>query len=140
VMAAITSVSRVHRLLSAMVDTTLRPLDLTFARFEALGLLYFSPTGGMPLGKMSERLQVHPATVTSVVDRLEKQGLVRRVRPDGDRRVVLAEILPAGRAVMEKATDVVVNEVFPKLPWSKSEQRAVIKLLAQVRRLTGDFD
>jgi hypothetical protein len=53
---------------------------------------------------------------------------------------VLAEILPAGRAVMEKATDVVVNEVFPKLPWSKSEQRAVIKLLAQVRRLTGDFD
>jgi DNA-binding MarR family transcriptional regulator len=133
-MSAISSIVRVERLLTAMVDNALRPLDLTFARYEALAALFFSPAGSLPLGKMSERLQVHPATITSIVDRLEQQGLVRRTRPDGDRRVVLAEILPDGTALVEKATDVVVSDVFPQVPWSDDDINGLAQVLLEFRR------
>jgi DNA-binding MarR family transcriptional regulator len=139
-MSAVSSVVRVERLLTAMVDAALRPLDLTFARYEALAALYFSPDGGMPLGKMSELLQVHPATITSIVDRLEQQQLVRRTRPDGDRRVVLAEILPDGRTLVEQATDVVVTDVFPKLPWTEDEVSSLAESLHKVRQTFGKVD
>ncbi len=139
-MVAITSVVRGGQLLSSLVDTALRPLDLTFARYEALVLLYFSRHGNLPLGKMSERLQVHPTSITSIVDRLEKQGLVRRTRTEGDRRMVLAEILPAGRAVVEKATELVVNNAFSKVTWSKSELQTLFKVMAHLRRNFGDFE
>ena len=136
-MSAVSSIVRVERLLTAMVDTALRPLDLTFARYEALAALYFSPDGRMPLGKMSERLEVHPATITSIVDRLEQQELVRRTRPDGDRRVVLAEILPDGRALVEQATDVVVKDVFPQLPWTDGDVRGLAEMLDKFREAFG---
>lgn len=139
-MAAITSIVRAQRLLSGMVDAALRPVDLTFARYEALVLLYFSRRGTLPLGKMSERLQVHPTSVTSIIDRLEKQKLVRRTRPDSDRRIVLAELLPRGRALVENATDLVVEHAFSKVGWSDADLQTVFKLFEDLRRAAGDFE
>jgi DNA-binding MarR family transcriptional regulator len=136
-MSAVSSIIRVERLLTSLVDSALKPLDLTFARYEALAALYFSSEGAMPLGKMSDLLQVHPATITSIVDRLEQQQLVRRTRPDGDRRVVLAEILPEGRVLVEQATDVVVKDVFPQLPWADDEVQCLAKALFKVRDAFG---
>ena len=67
-----------------------RPYGLTFARFEALALLSFSRRGALPLGKIGDRLQVHPTSVTNTVNRLERDGLVRRAPrrrpPHGPRR------------------------------------------------------
>ena len=39
-------------------------------------LLSFTRSGALPLGKIGERLQVHPASVTNVIHRLEKDGFV----------------------------------------------------------------
>ena len=41
-------------------------------------ILYLSRQGALPLGKIGERLQVHPTSVTSLIDGLEKQGYVIR--------------------------------------------------------------
>ena len=70
-MHAVTSLMRVQQLVLARLDGVLKPFGLTFARYEALVLLTFSSRGSLPLGKMGERLQVHPTSVTSIVDRLE---------------------------------------------------------------------
>ena len=96
-MHAVTSLMRVQQLVIGRLDAILRPHGLTFARYEALVLLVFSSRGSLPLGKMGERLQVHPTSVTSIVRRLEAAGLVvRRPHPE-DGRAVLAEITaPAG--------------------------------------------
>ena len=69
-MALVTSIMRTHQILSARVDATLAPFNLTFARFEVLMLLDFSRAGRLPLGKIGQRLQVHPASVTNAIDRL----------------------------------------------------------------------
>jgi len=99
-MRAVTSLMRVQQLVLAELDEILRPHGLTFARYEALVLLTFSRRGELPLGKMGERLQVHPTSVTSIVDRLEAQGLVRRHKHPTDGRGILAAITDEGRALV----------------------------------------
>ena len=95
-MGAVTSVMRVQQVLMARLNELLEPWQLTFPRYEALMLLLYSRKGALPLGKMGDRLQVHRASVTNVVDRLEEQGLVERLPQATDRRSVLARITPRG--------------------------------------------
>jgi hypothetical protein len=87
-MALVTSIMRVQQELLARVDHELRQFDLTFARYEVLMLLEFSRHGRLPLGKIGERLQVHPASVTNVVQRLTDERLLRRVPNPEDGRSV----------------------------------------------------
>jgi len=63
-MMAVTSVMRVQQIWLARLNETLEPFALTFARYEALMLLYFSRAGSLPLGKIGARLQVHPTWST----------------------------------------------------------------------------
>src|SRR5215510_11911013 len=102
-MAAVTSIMRVQQILQSTVDTALRPHGLTFARFEALVLLTFSRRGSLPMRVMGERLQLHPTSVTNIVDRLEADGLVKRTPHPSDRRTTLVEISPAGRELCDTA-------------------------------------
>ena len=78
-MAAVTSLMRAQQVLMARLNDLLRPHGLTFPRYEALMLLSFTRTGALPLGKIGERLQVHRTSVTNIIDKLEADGLVRRV-------------------------------------------------------------
>ncbi|HET7736592.1 MAG TPA: MarR family transcriptional regulator [Nocardioidaceae bacterium] len=138
-MHAVTSLMRVQQLVLAQLDELLKPHGLSFARYEALVLLTFSRNGALPLGKMGERLQVHPTSVTSIVDRLESAGLVVRRRHPDDGRAVLAEITPEGRALVEQATDDLVAAEFA-LPSMPSEDLASLSaLLKPVRHRAGDF-
>ncbi|ANH38080.1 Multiple antibiotic resistance protein MarR [Nocardioides dokdonensis FR1436] len=137
-MALVTSVVRVQQLLSSRIEAVLRPLDLTFARYEVLRLLSFSSAGRMPMMRLGSLLQVHPASVTSAVDRLEKQGFVRRERGDGDRRVVLAEITDEGRAVVERATAGLNIEVFSSPGIGPDATATLTRLLGELRASAGD--
>ena len=138
-MAAVTSVMRVHQILLGRVEESLRPYDLTFARYELLMLLSFSRTGSMPLSRIGARLQVHPTSITNAVDRCEAQGLVRRVPHPSDRRATLAEITPAGRELAAKATDSLNREVFADVGMSRRDVDAVVAVLARFRSRHGDF-
>jgi DNA-binding MarR family transcriptional regulator len=138
-MASVTSVMRVQQLLLSRIEDTLKPYGLTFAAYEALRLLAFSRSGSLPMGKMGERLMVHPASVTNAISRLEQRALVeRRLSPD-DRRVVLATITAAGQSLVREAT-VALNQASFGLPGITPEQAAeVTAILREVRIAAGDL-
>lgn len=136
-MAAVTTIVRVNQLLVARVEQSLAPLGLTFARFEILRLLGFSRKGRLPMGKIGDRLQVHPASVTSAVKRLERDGLIRRLSDRNDSRVVLAVLLARGRRLADEAT-MRVNEVFTGLGIEESELKELIAILNRLRAAAGD--
>jgi len=138
-MAAATSVMRAQQIVLAQVDEALKPFGLTFARYEALVLLTFSRRGSLPLGKMGERLMIHPTSVTNIVDRLEGQGLVRRVPHPTDRRTTLCEITDEGRELAEKATAAVTAVGLGITGLSDREVDQLFRLLAKMRRAAGDF-
>ena len=138
-MHAVTSLMRTQQLVLARLDSLLKPHGLTFARYEALVLLVFSSRGSLPLGKMGERLQVHPTSVTSIVDRLEAAGLVVRRRHPDDGRAVLAEITDDGRALVERATAELVGADFGLGALEDAHLRELSDLLRPIRQSAGDF-
>src|SRR3954469_9050108 len=138
-MRAVTSLMRVHQLVLTELDELLRPLGLTFARYEVLVLLSFSRRGALPLGKIGERLQVHATSVTPLVKRLEAAELIERSRHPEDGRAVLASITPKGRLVMQQATDAIVAARFGLGALSEDECEQLTALLTGPRTAAGDF-
>ena len=86
-----------------------------------------------------ERLQVHPASVTNAVDRLEGQGFVRRAAHPTDRRTTLVELTEAGRAVAAKATDELNASVFAHPGLSPDAVDQLVAVLTRMRADAGDF-
>jgi DNA-binding MarR family transcriptional regulator len=138
-MAAITSIMRAQAIMLARVEAVLRPLSLTFARYELLMLLSFARAGAIPMAKAGARLQVHPTSVTNAADRLEQAGLVARRPHPSDGRTVLLEITPAGRKLAAAATARLNADVFTQPGLSPSKIRNLIAILRDLRRTAGDF-
>jgi DNA-binding MarR family transcriptional regulator len=137
-MAMVTSLARVQQLLMERIDAVLRPIDLTFARYEVLRLLSFSRSGSMPMTRLGSLLQVHPTSVTSAVDRLEARGLVERLRREQDRRVILASITEDGIRVVERATERLNRTVFEQPGLSPGQVVDLTDLLGTMRAHGGD--
>jgi DNA-binding MarR family transcriptional regulator len=138
-MTVVTSIMRVQQLFTARADAVLRGFGLTFSRYEVLMLLLFSRHGELPLGKVGERLQVGPASVTNAVDRLEADGFVVRRANPVDGRGVLAAITAVGRRLALRATDELNGQLFASLELSGEELDRLFALLREVRRRAGDF-
>ena len=138
-MAAVTSIVRAQQIVLQRIDTVLRPLDLTFARYEILTLLSFTRSGSLPMTKMGALLQVHPTSVTSAVDRLESQGFVERLPHPTDRRAVLASITEAGTARAMAATAALNGQVFEQLGITEHQIGQLRTVLRALRANAGDF-
>ena len=138
-MAAVTNIMRVQQILQAAVDESLKPHGLTFARYEALVLLSFSSRGSLPMRLMGERLQLHPTSITNIVDRLESDGLARRLPHPSDRRTTLVELTDAGRERLTAATAAVTGANFGLFGLSDPESAQLSTLLTKVRQSAGDF-
>ena len=133
-MGAVTSIMRVEQILTARLNALLKPWELTFPRYEALMLLYYSRRGSLPLGKMGDRLQIHPTSVTNTIDGLQKLGYVERIQHEQDRRKRLASILPAGREAAERATEVLNRERFATTPLREQDLETIYDVLQALRR------
>jgi len=71
--------------------------------FEALLRLSRSPQGRLRMSELSRRMSITNGGTTRMMERLERDGLVRRTPSTTDRRVVYAEVTDRGRAELERA-------------------------------------
>ena len=76
-------------------DRFLSAYGLTLSQFEILTVL--SEEGTVPLNRLSERLCCACSNVTGIVDRLERDGVVKRERSQEDRRVILLGLTDKGQ-------------------------------------------
>ncbi len=84
-------------------DPHIRSLGLTPSQFDVIATL--GDTEGMTCKGLSEKTLVTKGTLTGVLDRLQKKGLVERVPSREDRRCTLTRLTPKG--------DAQYREVFP---------------------------
>lgn len=136
-MEAVTSLMRAQQIMLTRLNLLLGPHGLTFPRYEALMILYLSRQGSLPLGKIGQRLQVHPTSVTSLIDGLEKQGYVTREPHRTDRRTILAAITAQGRKVAEQATADLNRSRFATSPLTDAD---LDDLTDTLRPLRADED
>jgi DNA-binding MarR family transcriptional regulator len=138
-LVAALSIIRSEELIRHNATRILRPLELSYARHELLALLYFTKAGELPMGKVSQRLMIHPKSVTTTVDSLEKLGFVERVPHPADRRAILARITDAGREIVERSTPQLLEADFGLEGLSETDLRALVRILRKLRRLRGDY-
>lgn len=137
-MAAATSIIRAHQIVSTSVDRALRPLGLTFARYEVLMLLRFSRRGALPMTKIGERLMVHPTGITKLVDKLAEDGLVRRQANPNDRRGTLAHITATGRALSDRASQAVAAVRFGT-DLDDTDLQQIVDITRRLRQRSDDL-
>jgi MarR family 2-MHQ and catechol resistance regulon transcriptional repressor len=73
--------------------------DLTYSQFAVLEALYH--LGGMTQGEISAKVLKSGSNMTTVIDNLERDGLVRRERDEKDRRVIHVHLTEAGKGKIE---------------------------------------
>ncbi len=75
---------------------------LTIQQYNVLRIVRGGPSKGHPIYEIEGRMIYRFANVTRLVDRLELQGLLKRVADPKDRRVSRVVITPKGRRLMER--------------------------------------
>jgi DNA-binding MarR family transcriptional regulator len=137
--ACVVSLARTGEAVLAAIDTALRHHRLSRAGREALAVL---EGAGRPLSPtdIAAQLIVTTASVTSLLDTLERRGLVER-RPDpADRRRVLVVITAEGRALVDRfLPEVVALQTAALAGLSESQREQLLELLATVRAGLADL-
>ena len=136
-MQTATELMRAHRLLITNLDERLRPLGLTYARYEVLLLLFFDQQGALPLVELTDHLQVEASSSFSTVRWLEDNDLIERIlEPEYDGEV-LAKITAKGRAMTDRASQILADAGFGLSSMSEAECRQLANLLSRQRRIRG---
>lgn len=100
---------------------------LTYSQFAVLEALYH--IGSMTQGEISGKVLKSTSNLTTVIDNLERDGLVQRERDKKDRRVIHVHLTEAGTGRIEAVLPVHVRalvEIFSVL--SVSEQQSLAEL------------
>ncbi|MEK5185841.1 MarR family transcriptional regulator [Solibacillus sp. FSL R5-0691] len=69
---------------------------------QFIALQWLHESGDMTIGDLSTKMYLAFSTTTDLVDRMEKNELVQRVRDENDRRVVRIHLLPEGERIIQE--------------------------------------
>lgn len=135
----ILAVARAEDRMDRVLKAALAPVGLTPQKFNVLMELAASPDGRLSLSEVGRRLIRSAANVTTLVDRLEGDGFVRRVGDPIDGRVTLAQITQSGWRVLRSAARAVFTaerRILREL--SPGERRRLTGLLGEVEPPDGE--
>ena len=111
----------------------LKAEDLSLTQYNVLRILRGAPQG-LPCGEIASRMITRDPDVTRLLDRMEKRGLISRIRETRDRRQVTARVTPEGLKLVDRM-DEPVQKIHRKQlgHLGKDRLRALSDLLAAAR-------
>jgi MarR family transcriptional regulator, 2-MHQ and catechol-resistance regulon repressor len=123
---ALWNLVRAYHSLVGVLQRFFEENGITGAQFGVLRCVSDAGDEGLMLSEVSKRLLVTCGNTTGVVDRLEQAGYLRRVRPSGDRRVVLAQLTPEGKALFRRIMPQYLDLVRDLLSGLTTEEQELI--------------
>jgi len=136
---AVMNTVRTGDLLLDRIGRLLRPLGVSSPGGLVLGLL--RDHGPMAPSEIGDRLIVTRATVTGLLDSLERRGFVRRTAHPSDRRSLIVQITAEGLKVLTEVRTIVHRQEKDWLSsLSDAELRRLITLLHRVQRALEDVE
>ena len=82
----------------------LEKLGLTYTQYVVMMVLW--EDGGMTEGELGKKVYLDSGTLAPLLKRMEKQGIINRVRPDDNERKLFISLTEKGEAMKEQALDV----------------------------------
>lgn len=135
---AMTSVLRVHRMMTLAIEQEFKTHDIKLNDYMLLVTLELSDNGTRPISRLASSLMIHPTTATLATDRLEARGLLARGPHPSDRRATLVSITDAGRELVQRAS-AALEKLGYGLPGTSNEDRAgLVEAIDRVRAAAGD--
>lgn len=125
------ALTRTYKKLLDMDLQNIRGYGLNATEFGVLEFLYNK--GSHPLQQIGNHILITSGTITYVIDKLEKKGLITRRSCEKDRRIIYAEITEAGRNKMSEILPIhyaTFSEVFAGITPDEMEQ--TIELLKKI--------
>ncbi len=117
----------VNAMQAILIPGLQRDFGLTESQFAVLEALVH--LGALSQGQLCQKILRSGSNVTTVVDNLERDGLVTRQRDEADRRVQIVELTEKGRALVDSAVPVHVERVARAMQvLSPDEQRELGRL------------
>jgi DNA-binding MarR family transcriptional regulator len=134
------SLVRAGEAVLSLLDATIQEaLHVKHPVFTALAVLDGSPEPLTP-SEIADRVLVASATMTATLDQLERRGWARRLPNSADRRSVLVEITPEGRAVTDRMLPVIRSvEKTTMAVLTERERRQLVAMLDKVLRRAGEL-
>src|SRR5688572_28194542 len=126
---------RVHAALTKALDAQLMSEhDLPLSSYEVLLFLSDSPDGRLRMSELADGVLLSRSGLTRLVDRMERDGLLRRQRCEDDQRGWFAEITDEGRDLFERARRTHLDGVRERFlgHLSRDEQRTLAELWEKV--------
>ena len=123
-----------HAVLASTLARKYAELGTSVSRFNALRILHYAPDRRLTIRGLGTRLGVSSASVTRLVDGLIRDGWVRRVAGDTDKRITHVELLDSGEARFVSLLPRVMtiwNEVWDCL--DEDEKKALVGLNSKLR-------
>ncbi len=135
--AAFVDLWRTCDLLSRGLAQILKAEDISPTQYNVLRILRGSPHG-LPCGEIASRMITRDQDVTRLLDRMEKRGLISRVRDTKDRRTVIGKITAEGLKLLARL-DEPIQEAHRKQLGHLGRNRlwALTELLAAARANVG---
>jgi DNA-binding MarR family transcriptional regulator len=131
--------ARTARSMKRALESRLSEHNVTASQYVALAQL--GDEDGISLSQLGERLYFDNPTITGVVDRMERDGLVERRRVADDRRVINVFLTQKGRKLLAAIEDVAseINEkAMDEITEAESEQ--FLRLLDSIwRKMNGNY-
>lgn len=124
-------IRRAHQRSTAVFMDETREFDITPPQYVALVTIGQNP--GIDATRLSEQVAFDRATIGSILDRLEKKGLVLRKPHSSDRRTKENFLTPAGKRMIETLAEVMPRVATRTLKRLKpAEQKQLMTLLARL--------
>jgi DNA-binding MarR family transcriptional regulator len=129
-------ISKVDRYVERAAVDTLKELGLAMGELKVL--LCVNRSGRRGPGEIAQHLLVSTGTMTNRLDKLEVAGLVKRLPDPEDRRGVLIELTPDGRATLDRYIDVQARRERELMSAMSQEER--VELAALLRKLLASVE
>lgn len=113
-----------------------RPFGLTDVQFNLMMLLKYQggPEKGLSQALLSDMMLVNRANITSLIDRMEKAGLVVRTPAPSDRRSNIIKLTTRARKLLDRIEPLYTKEVKQIMAaLNQTEQKTLIAMLEKVR-------
>jgi len=123
--------SRASKVVLEEANKLIESYKLNPTEFAVLELLYHK--GRQPIQKIGQKILLSSGSMTYVVDKLEKKGLIERVYCTEDKRITYMSITTAGKDLIEEifpSHEKKINELMSAL--TESEQETAIELMRKL--------
>lgn len=136
--SVIKTLKEIMKLIHKNVQNQFKELNITGPQGMIIGILIHK--GDMKISDLSEKIGLSNSTVSGIIDRLEKQGMVERMRSSEDRRVVYVKVTDEFKknaekyfCEIEKRFDVIISKA------TEEELETILKGLNTLKKLLDTY-